>query len=91
MFYIELKRVLTVEQEILKDSQSFSLSKKKENFPIEIFFDWNEINIEDLFQMKKVNLNDLYEQWKKIICEKRSCDHQNKIKEKKKEEKSNLT
>jgi len=75
-FYIELKRVLTVEQEILNDSQLFSLPKKKRKFPIEIFFNWNEINFEDLLQINKVNLNDLYEQWKKIICKNRSYHHQ---------------
>jgi len=77
IFYIELKRVLIVEQEILNDSQSFSLPKKKRRFPIEIFFDWNEINIEDLLQINHINLNELYEQWKKNICKKRS-GHQEK-------------
>jgi hypothetical protein len=86
IFYIELKRVLIVEQEILNESRSFSLPEKKRSLPIEKFFDWNEMNIEDLWHINTGNLNDLYEQWKKIICEKRPCHHQDK----KKEEKSNV-
>jgi len=83
MFYIELKRVLNVEKEILNDSQSFLLPKKERNFSIENFFDWNEMNIEDLIQINEINLKDLYEKWKKNICEKRPCYHQEKIKENK--------
>lgn len=70
-FSIELKRVLTVEEEILNDSKLFSLSNKKRNFS----FDWNHIEI------NQINLNDFYEQWKKNICKKRSCHHLEKPKD----------
>jgi hypothetical protein len=87
MFYIGLKRVLTVEKQILTDSQLFTLTKKERNFKIETVFDWNEMTIEDIMIINEVNLNDLYEKWRKNICEKRPCQHHDKIKQQKEEEK----
>lgn len=69
---------MTVEEQILTDSKAFLLSKKEQNFKIETIFDWNEMNIEDILEINSVNLNDFFEQWKKNICKKRSCHHQDK-------------
>lgn len=77
--------MLTIEQEILKESQAFSLPKPKQCFSIDTVFDWNELNIEDLLLINKIDFSDLYEQWKKNICQKKSCHHT------KEEEKSNFS
>jgi hypothetical protein len=90
LFCIELKRVLTVEKQILADSKSFTLSRKERNFKIETVFDWYEMNIEDILIINKVNLNELYEKWKKNICDKRPCQQQHKEKEKSVENESNI-
>jgi hypothetical protein len=85
-FFIELTRVLKVEQEILSDSQLFSLERfllmKEESFQIETVFDWNIMTIEDLHEINQI---DFYKQWKKSICE---CAHQDKSEQQKEEAES---
>ena len=70
---------MAVEQQILNESEAFLVTKKERNFRIETIFDWNEMSIGDILEINKVNLNGLLEQWKKSICKKRSCYHQDAI------------
>ncbi|CAF4256629.1 unnamed protein product, partial [Adineta steineri] len=79
---LELKHVCTVEQQILRDSQAFSLLKNKPKFQIETIFNWNEITVEDLREINQINLNDLFEEYIRYICKKKSCHHQNREVEK---------
>lgn len=67
--------MLTIEQEIFHEAQSFVLPEKKQTSMRETLFDWNAMSLEDLLFIHDIDFNELYEQWKKQICERQPCHH----------------
>ncbi|CAF0724063.1 unnamed protein product [Adineta ricciae] len=66
-----MKRVRTLEREIVKEDQVFALEKQEDSFPVKPTFNWNEINLEDLLEVHQLNSNDFFEQLISYICQKK--------------------
>ena len=72
--FLELKRVLTIEREILNDSRLFSLATlASRSFRSATVFDWNATRVDDAWLSNEVNADDVYDRWKRSICERRPC------------------
>ena len=80
--FLELKRVLTVEREILNDHRLFPLATlSSRGFRSANVFDWNATRVDEAWLSDELNADDVYDRWKRSICERTPCQHTRKAEE----------